>query len=217
MTPVLHIYNVHSQWNLSWKTSVLWEHINVSVCNTSQVTCFPQVMHVFLPLYLVNLYHTAGHCFHMLFFFFKITVQIWNWLVCYYCQICIRNSWTFNCFVYFQQVWLFSWLFLLFTETMSTFLFQSQRNWLSHHVLQTYMNKEKLFPKNTLRLKRRILSWILMILVINSITLTSNHQNFPFIHLKILTTVTISCKLLQYMNETNIGTFQCICKEKIYW
>jgi hypothetical protein len=70
-------------------------------------------------------------------------------------------------------------------ETMSTFLFQSQRNWLSHHVLQTYMNKEKLFPKSTLRLKRRILSWILMILVINSITLTSNHQNFPFIHLKI--------------------------------
>jgi hypothetical protein len=37
------------------------------VCNTSQVTCFPQVMHVFLPLYLVNLYNTAGHCFHMLF------------------------------------------------------------------------------------------------------------------------------------------------------
>jgi hypothetical protein len=94
-------------------------------------------------------------------------------------------------------------------ETMSTFLFQSQRNWLSHHVLQTYMNMEKLFPKNTLRLKRRILSWILMILVINSITLTSNHKKIPFIHLKTLTTVTISCKLLQYMNETNIGTFQC--------
>lgn len=97
-------------------------------------------------------------------------------------------------------------------ETMSTFLFQSQRNWLFHHVLQTYMNMEKLFPKNTL--KRRILSWILMILVINGIILTSNHQNFPFIHLKTLTTITISCNFLQYMNETNIGTFQCIYAKK---